>query len=354
LRRFFFRGEDKLLNKTNLLWAKDDQGKCFSVLLNLKIFLEPTDLSVLGFLQVVDRKNYLLLNDWGEIDCYGDTWQGLFGLTYEKNLLAGQGGPIGVSFFLFCPKLIPLFLGKFYGVEGFKLEGFDYGRFERFCFFVPGIDGESLGCLGEKLAKIKLRDSHKEERSDDGEGGPCEEVLRDYCYELYSFLSSLTHKSYKTYHKVHVEMALKCFAGRAKVYELKIVKVEKKFGQAVGKKIYGRETAFVKKLCYDCNLKKTLDLIKNVGNKGDSGKGLISSSGKLTEMLSNFGKSENLKRKDSIAEGVRPLVSISRNDSNLNKRSLSESVMTCCLGQNSLLDGGAGSVETDTHLGPSK
>ena len=43
LRRFFFRGESKLLNKTNLLWAKDDQGKCFSLLLNLKIFLEATD-----------------------------------------------------------------------------------------------------------------------------------------------------------------------------------------------------------------------------------------------------------------------------------------------------------------------
>ena len=309
---------------------------------------------MLGFLQVVDRKNYLLLNDWGEIDCFGDNWQELFFLDNYKKLTPGQGGAGGVSFFLFCPKLIPLFLGKFYGLEGFELEGFDYRRFERFCFFVPVVNRKTLECLGEKLGKIKLRDSHREECSDDGQGGPCEEVLRDYCYELYSFLSSLTHKSYKTYHKVHIELAVKNFPGRAKVYELKIVKVEKKFGKAVGKKVYDRETAFVEKLCYDCNLKKTLDLIKNVGDEGGTGKGPTSSFGDRTEMLSNFPKGENFKFSDSIAAEVRPLVSIFRNDSKLYKRSLSESAMTCGFGQNSLPEFSAGSVEGDANLGSSK
>ena len=154
---------------------------------------------------------------------------------------------------MYAPKLIPLFLPKFYNMKDFKIQDFDEKRLEKFYFFQPKHNSRILQSLSEKLSSIKAKMNNSPGQ-----------FLKDYCNVLYSFLNVLRPNSVYKFYKVRIRMDVKQFQDKVYLHEIKLMSVEYVTTLSnISDFIWTRETAFVRKLKYNDLMTRSLTKFEN-------------------------------------------------------------------------------------------
>ena len=121
---FFNSGYSKVLNVPLDMYALDSQKKCFSVMLISKMFMDQEYLTLISYLKRKNEYSYVILNEWGELDCFGEHFFNMTNLNFDFSFIH-QNIPI----FYFLPQLIPFFLPYFYNIPNFNIENFELNTF---------------------------------------------------------------------------------------------------------------------------------------------------------------------------------------------------------------------------------
>ena len=245
---FFNTGEGRLMNNMTHLWGINKSKQLFSLFMNLKMFLSKEGLSIQSFIQILDKDNYQILNEFGEINCFGKSWSALFGLEqffFSKNN--------NCSILVYCPKLIPLFQPTFYSMEGFKIKDFDYKRLEELYIFIPRDNNKQMQSLSEKLSSAKAKYSNNQSI----------EFYKEYCKIMHVFLSLLDQSAVVKCHRVKIRIEKKSFRGKLKLYVLKQLNFD---SIDIGKQKesrWKRQMCFTQKLLYNNAMTKSQQRYNN-------------------------------------------------------------------------------------------
>ena len=244
--KFFSRGENKLLNKMVYLYAIDDQKNLFTILLSLKLYFKNEGLNVISLLQGINKVKFMILNSIGEINCIGVKWSSLFEVE-AGYFYSNQCCPIA----LFCPRLIPLFLKKYYEIPEFKLKNFEFKKLENLYMAIPKYNMKILRQLSEEQALIKAKHNNNYN---------C--YIKEYCIHLCSYLNGLKISVIDKQYRISIEINFRNFQDKVELYEIKLLSAKKVvYDTKKLEQIWKREKSFVRKLRFDNALIKSLNKV---------------------------------------------------------------------------------------------
>lgn len=163
-------------------WALTAAKKAFFVKVVVKILIIDDKVFLIAYVKAICYKKYLILNDWGEIDCFGENFNVMTGIDYE---LCFSGCLL--SIFMFMPALIPLFLGHFYDCADFSILNFDIKCLDTTYLFIFKNQNEKILELSKLLEKT-MRNK------------------RNYCKVLFDFMSAIEKKEILKVFQVKIEI----------------------------------------------------------------------------------------------------------------------------------------------------
>ena len=114
---YFKSGKSTILNKEQILYGITSKKKLFSFFGFIKLFLDRTFFTNISYIKKRDEKSFLIVNQKGEIDCFGEKFFEMTNINYEIPFFHSH-----ISIFLFLPQLIPFFISYFTNIKELQIE----------------------------------------------------------------------------------------------------------------------------------------------------------------------------------------------------------------------------------------
>ena len=111
----------KLVNNYRDLWALTYKKKLLSVKSCLKLYMDDSSLNFISYIRKITDKVALIVDNFGEIDSFGENFFKMTGLEFDFCI-----NYTNISIFTFMPQMIVQFLGHFYDLPDFRVNGFPY------------------------------------------------------------------------------------------------------------------------------------------------------------------------------------------------------------------------------------
>ena len=172
-----------ILNKMVGIWALTPSKKAFFAHTTVKMLFSENKLSVVAYILAVCYQKCLILNNFGEIDCFGEIFNQITQLNYDVPFTG-----LSVSIFLFMPALIPYFLSFFYDLPTFYFQNFDYQSLAIVHLFVYENQTELINDLSKKLKKTTNN-------------------KLEYCKALFEVLSKIDFEKVKTVYQLSIKFS---------------------------------------------------------------------------------------------------------------------------------------------------
>ncbi len=170
-----------LVNNYKDLWALTYKKKLLSMKMCVKLYFEDNGLHLISFIRQTTDKTSIIINEFGEVDSYGENFFKMAGLEYDFCFTYSN-----ISIFAFMPQMIIQFLNFFYGLENFKIQDFPYSCLDD-TFFIVFKD------MNPKILDLsKILKNAKDNK----------EV---YAMKLYKFLNSLEFETIEKVYRVRLK-----------------------------------------------------------------------------------------------------------------------------------------------------
>ena len=131
LKQFLNTAKSTLINEFRDIWVCNFNKKLFKAKISIKILMTSFGIQIVGFIRRESEKTMLLVNKDGEIDCFGVNFS-----TITNQIFNIPTKIPNISFLLFCPQMIPLFINNWYNLKSFELLNFKYKWLEDSFIFV--------------------------------------------------------------------------------------------------------------------------------------------------------------------------------------------------------------------------
>lgn len=207
----------------------------------VKLYFEDSGLHLISFIRQTTDKTSIIINEFGEIDSYGENFFKMAGLEYDFCFTYSN-----ISIFAFMPQMIIQFLNFFYGLENFKIQDFPYSSLDD-TFFIVFKD------MNPKILDLsKILKNAKDNK----------EV---YAMELYKFLNGLEFDSIEKVYRVRLKSShfvYKKAETCVKFWDLKFfdfIEVTDKFTIDH----FNQQKCFLEKIKFDESLKVSIEKYNN-------------------------------------------------------------------------------------------
>ena len=114
---YFKSGKSTIINREQILYGITSKKKLFSFFGFIKIFLEKTYFTNISYIKKEDNKSFLIVNEKGELDCFGENFFRMTNINYEIPFFHSH-----INILLFLPQFIPFFINYFTEIKSLKIE----------------------------------------------------------------------------------------------------------------------------------------------------------------------------------------------------------------------------------------
>lgn len=164
------------------IWAVTAKKKVFFAKTTVKMLMTNQMIKLMAYVKAVCYKRYMIVNRYGEVDCFGEYFHQITGINYDTTFT----GTI-ISIFLFLPSLIPFFLAFLYDKPDFNINKFDPSWLKNSFFIVYKNQRDLLISFSKILAKAKSSKS-------------------EYCKAIYDFISAIEYTQIKQVFQVKIQL----------------------------------------------------------------------------------------------------------------------------------------------------
>ncbi len=233
--------KSRIVNGYMELWALTYKKKLLSMKMCVKLYFEPAGLHLISFIRKTSDKNSLIINEYGEIDSFGENFNKMSNTDYDFGFTYSH-----ISIFSFMPQMIIHFLNFFYGLEKFKIQDFPYTLLDDTFLMV-------FKDMGTKILDLsKVLKLHKDSKE-------------AYAKALYNYLTELSFDNLEKVYRVRLKNNFFSYIKTevsVKFWDLKIVDYIDVTDLFTAEH-FNQQKCFLEKIKFDESLKVSIEKYNN-------------------------------------------------------------------------------------------